>query len=137
MFGLLWRSALGASAHDPGWHPKFPYSLKDSEDDDFVYLFYEEDRLFARSALRGKIPYSLRRAFGWYNIELDGERIKLLRARVIGVNGAPGTVLDDEFTVACGDAAIRPITVQRAGRPAMSAAEFLRGNPVAVGTVLR
>lgn len=78
MFGLLWRSALGASAHDPGWHPKFPYSLKDSEDDDFVYLFYEEDRLFARSALRGKIPYSLRRAFGWYNIELDGERLSPL-----------------------------------------------------------
>jgi methionyl-tRNA formyltransferase len=43
-------------------------------------------------------------------LELDGERIKLLKARVIGVNGAPGTVLDDEFTVACGDAAIRPLT---------------------------
>jgi methionyl-tRNA formyltransferase len=43
-------------------------------------------------------------------LELDGERIKLLKARVIGVNGAPGTVLDDEFTVACGDAALRPLT---------------------------
>ena len=39
--------------------------------------------------------------------------------------------------IACGDAAIRPITLQRAGRPAMSAAEFLRGKAVAVGTVLR
>jgi methionyl-tRNA formyltransferase len=70
-------------------------------------------------------------------LELDGERIKLLKARVIGVNGAPGTVLDDEFTVACGDAAIRPLTVQRAGKPAMGVAEFLRGKTVAVGTVLR
>lgn len=70
-------------------------------------------------------------------LELDGERIKLLRARVIGVNGAPGTVLDEEFTVACGDAAIRPLTVQRAGKPAMSSAEFLRGKQVPVGTVLR
>lgn len=70
-------------------------------------------------------------------LELDGERIKLLKARVIGVNGAPGTVLDEEFTVACGDAAIRPLTVQRAGKPAMGVAEFLRGKPVAVGTVLR
>jgi methionyl-tRNA formyltransferase len=69
-------------------------------------------------------------------LELEGERIKLLKARVIGVNGAPGTVLDDEFTVACGDAALRPLTVQRAGKPAMSAAEFLRGRPVPVGTVL-
>jgi methionyl-tRNA formyltransferase len=70
-------------------------------------------------------------------LELGDERIKLLKARVIGVNGAPGTVLDDEFTVACGDAAIRALTVQRAGKPAMAVAEFLRGRPVAVGTVLR
>jgi len=70
-------------------------------------------------------------------LELDGERIKLLKTRTIGVNGAPGTVLDAEFTVACGDAALRALTVQRAGKPAMSAAEFLRGKPVPVGTVLR
>jgi methionyl-tRNA formyltransferase len=70
-------------------------------------------------------------------LELDGERIKLLRARVIGVNGAPGTVLDEGFTVACGDAAIRPLTLQRAGRPAMAAAELLRGRPVPVGAILR
>jgi len=70
----------------------------------------------------------------WF--ELDGERIKLLKARVIGVNGAPGTVLDEEFTIACGDAAIRALTVQRAGKPAMTAEEFLRGKPVPAGTVL-
>jgi methionyl-tRNA formyltransferase len=70
-------------------------------------------------------------------LELDGERIKLLKARVVGVNGAPGTVLDGEFTVACGDAAILPQTIQRAGKPAMSAAQFLRGKPVPAGTVLR
>jgi methionyl-tRNA formyltransferase len=71
----------------------------------------------------------------WF--ELEGERIKLLRARVIGVNGFAGTVLDDRLTIACGDAALRPVTLQRAGKPAMSAEEFLRGRPVAVGTVLR
>jgi methionyl-tRNA formyltransferase len=71
----------------------------------------------------------------WF--EIDRERIKLLAARVIGVNGADGTVLDDELTIACGNAAIRPLTLQRAGRPAMSADEFLRGMLVPVGTVLR
>jgi methionyl-tRNA formyltransferase len=71
----------------------------------------------------------------WFVI--DGERIKLLRTRTIGVNGAPGTVLDDQLTIACGDAAIRPLILQRAGRPAMNAAEFLRGCAVPVGTVLR
>jgi methionyl-tRNA formyltransferase len=71
----------------------------------------------------------------WF--ELHGERIKVLRARVIGVNGPDGTVLDDELTIACGNAAIRPLTVQRAGKPAMAAEDFLRGKPVPVGTVLR
>ncbi len=71
----------------------------------------------------------------WF--ELDGERIKLLRARMIGVNGAPGTVLDAELTIACGNAALRPVELQRAGRPAMRAAEFLRGMSVPVGAVLR
>ncbi|HWK42171.1 MAG TPA: methionyl-tRNA formyltransferase [Croceibacterium sp.] len=71
----------------------------------------------------------------WF--DLDGERIKLLRAHVIGVNGAPGTVLDEQFTLACGDAALRPAILQRAGKPAMSAEEFLRGKAVPVGTVLR
>ena len=63
-------------------------------------------------------------------------RPPLLAAHVIGVNGAPGTVLDDKLTVACGDAAIRPARLQRAGRPAMDAAEFLRGLPAPVGDVL-
>ena len=71
----------------------------------------------------------------WF--ELDGERIKVLRARTIGVNGAEGTVLDNQFTIACGQAAIRPLLVQRAGKPAMPAADFLRGKPVPQGTVLR
>ena len=70
----------------------------------------------------------------WF--ELDGERIKVLRARVIGVNGAPGTVLDAELTIACGDAALRPILVQPAGKQPMEAEAFLRGKPVPVGTVL-
>ena len=70
----------------------------------------------------------------WF--ELDGERIKVLGARVIGVTGAPGTVLDDELTIACGDAALRPILVQPAGKQPMEAEAFLRGKPVPVGTVL-
>jgi methionyl-tRNA formyltransferase len=71
----------------------------------------------------------------WF--EFDGERIKVLRARVIGANGATGTVLDDELTVACGNAALRPVLVQPAGKQPMDAAAFLRGKPVPVGTVLR
>ncbi|MEK9900207.1 MAG: methionyl-tRNA formyltransferase [Rhodospirillaceae bacterium] len=70
----------------------------------------------------------------WF--ELDGERIKVLAATPAEADGARGTVLDDALTVACGDGALRLLKVQRAGKGAMDAADFLRGRPIAPGTVL-
>lgn len=69
----------------------------------------------------------------WF--EHDGERIKVLAAEVVAGRRAPGTVLDDALTVACGDGALRLVMVQRAGKAAMVAADYLRGRPVAAGTV--
>jgi methionyl-tRNA formyltransferase len=63
-------------------------------------------------------------------------RVKLLRALVVAGAGLPGTVLDEAFTVACADGAIRPTLVQRAGKGPMSAAEFLRGAGLKVGVRL-
>jgi methionyl-tRNA formyltransferase len=60
-------------------------------------------------------------------IELAGERIKLLRAELAPGQGQPGEVLTPDFTIACAQRAIRPTQVQRAGRAAMSAGDFLRG----------
>lgn len=72
--------------------------------------------------------------------EMPGEngpvRIKVLRTTRSEGRGAPGTVLDRRLTVACGLGAIRILEVQRAGKQAMKAEEFLRGMPVAVGTRL-
>jgi methionyl-tRNA formyltransferase len=64
------------------------------------------------------------------------ERIRVLAARVETGSGVPGTVLDDQLLVACGDGALRLLTVQRAGKGAMPVADFLRGNPIAAGTKL-
>lgn len=68
--------------------------------------------------------------------ELEGERCKVLSATVVESSGEPGTVLDEALTVACGAGAIRFLTVQRAGRPAMPADDLLRGRPIAAGTRL-
>jgi methionyl-tRNA formyltransferase len=80
--------------------------------------------------VRGLAPFP----GAWF--ELEGERVKLLLAEVAEGDGAPGTVLDEDFTIACSTGAIRPVKLQRAGKPAMGTAEFLRGRPVAAGTVL-
>lgn len=55
-----------------------------------------------------------------------GERLKLLRSRVVAESGAPGEVLDG-LTVACGEGAVEITEVQREGRRAVPAAEALRG----------
>ncbi|MFA5581449.1 MAG: methionyl-tRNA formyltransferase [Paracoccaceae bacterium] len=58
--------------------------------------------------------------------DMDGARVKLLRARVVAGQGAPGTVLGG-FTVACGTGAVEITMAQREGKRAMGAAEFLKG----------
>ncbi|WP_066551958.1 methionyl-tRNA formyltransferase [Croceicoccus bisphenolivorans] len=69
--------------------------------------------------------------------ELEGERIRVLAATVIGREGATATTLDDQLTIACGFGAIRPTLVQRAGKPAMETAAMLRGYPIPAGTEIR
>ncbi|MBM3629093.1 MAG: methionyl-tRNA formyltransferase [Alphaproteobacteria bacterium] len=68
--------------------------------------------------------------------ELGGERIRVLAARAEPGSGAPGTALDDALLVACGEGALRALVVQRAGRGAMKAPDFLRGRAVPAGTTL-
>jgi methionyl-tRNA formyltransferase len=67
---------------------------------------------------------------------LAGEVLKVLVARPETGTGAPGTVLDGGLLIAAGDGAMRLVRVQAPGRAAMAAADFLRGRPVAPGSVL-
>lgn len=67
----------------------------------------------------------------WF--EYDGDRIKVLATEVTAGSGKPGAVLDDALTVACGTGAIRLLRVQRAGRAAMEAEAYLRGQAVPKG----
>lgn len=70
----------------------------------------------------------------WF--EHEGERYRVLKAQVVEAVGDAGTVLDDQFTIAAGEGALRPLIVQRAGKPAMDAAALLRGKPIPAGTRL-
>ena len=78
--------------------------------------------------IRGLSPFP----GAWF--ELDGVRVKVLRSTRGEGAGAPGAVLDNKLTVACGEGAVRLVQVQRAGKQPMSAEEFLRGTPVKAGT---
>ena len=83
--------------------------------------------------IRGLSPFP----GAWF--ELPGPipmRVKVLRSTLEQGSGAPGVVLDG-LTVACGEGAVRLVEVQRAGRGAMSAEDFLRGTPLRPGMRLR
>ncbi len=71
----------------------------------------------------------------WFELPSAG-RIKVLQTTRGEGSGAPGTVLDERLTIACGDGAIRIVELQRAGGKPMKAEEFLRGTAVAPGTRL-
>lgn len=68
--------------------------------------------------------------------EVAGERLKVLSAAIVDLLGAPGEVLDGQLTIACGEQAIRPLAVQRAGRGVMTSDELLRGFSIDLGTRL-
>ncbi len=69
-------------------------------------------------------------------VDVNGTRLKLLASCLAEGAGAPGEVLDDALTVACGSGAVRLLRLQRAGKGAQDAKEFLRGMPLAKGTRL-
>ncbi len=67
-----------------------------------------------------------------------GETLKVLKAETVASERpeAPGTLLDDHFTIACGTGALRMTLVQRAGKSATDGAAFLRGYPLRPGDVI-
>jgi methionyl-tRNA formyltransferase len=65
--------------------------------------------------------------------ELDGERLKVLKAHPEPGEGAPGVALDDALLVGCGRGALRIDVAQRPGRAAMGRDDLLRGRPVPAG----
>jgi methionyl-tRNA formyltransferase len=67
---------------------------------------------------------------------LQGEALKVWRARLVPGSGSPGEVLrsDQVLEVACGSGALAIDEVQAAGGRRMAASEFLRGRAVAPGT---
>ncbi|MEN3952337.1 methionyl-tRNA formyltransferase [Iodidimonas sp. SYSU 1G8] len=80
--------------------------------------------------IRGLSPFP----GAWF--EARGERIKVLRSRLVEGGGAAGAVLDDCLTIACGTGAVQLTELQRAGKGAMDAATLLRGFPLGTGEIL-
>jgi len=75
--------------------------------------------------IRGLSPFP----GAWCDMVIGGkhERVKVLRSVVSDQSGAPGNLLDEWLTVACGTGAVRLLELQRAGKRPMSADAFVNG----------
>lgn len=82
--------------------------------------------------IRGLSPFP----GAWFELEIAGkpERVKVLNSERVAAEGPAGTVLDDTLTIACGEGAVRPTRLQRAGGKALGLADFLRGTAIGTGT---
>jgi methionyl-tRNA formyltransferase len=81
--------------------------------------------------IRGLSPFP----GAWFEF-VPGVRVKVSRTTRGEGSGAPGMVLDDRLTIACGDGSVRLTHLQRAGKQPMTAEEFSRGTRVRPGMLL-
>ena len=70
---------------------------------------------------------------------LFNEPFKIHSAKVVEGKGKPGEILcsKDELVIACGEAALSLLTVQKAGGSVMNIKDFLRGNKFELGAIFK
>jgi methionyl-tRNA formyltransferase len=136
---LLARSLDAAIAYGPALREQ------DEARVTFTRRLRKEDGRLDFAAPAAVLARRINGLFPWPGtfFELGGEVIKvgLAAATVSGASAAaaPGAVLGgdaDALAVAAGDGVVRLLRLQRPGGRMLPAAEFLRGRPVAPGTVL-
>ncbi len=108
------------------------YAEKIETRDTFLDFSQPADALHAK--IRGLYPFPLART-----MLPDGRLLKIASAEVCEGCGTPGEIIeasdrgDGCVAVACGDKALRLLTVQPEGKPKMPAADLVRGRKLALG----
>jgi methionyl-tRNA formyltransferase len=125
----LWRWLADTEQYPPRAQPAEGVTYASKIDKSEAQLDFTQDAYAVERQVRAFNPPG-----AWF--EFMGERIKVLSAEVVPGSGPPGIVADDHLKIACGERAIRPIVVQRAGRTRMHPDELLRGFPIPKGAQL-
>jgi methionyl-tRNA formyltransferase len=70
----------------------------------------------------------------WF--EHESERFRVLRANKFSASGNPGTLLDENLTIACKSDSIQILEIQRQGKNKQTTKDFLLGKKISKGTIL-
>ncbi len=85
---------------------------------------WDEDAIKIIAKINGLYP----NPGAWFLFQ--GERYKILKATLSDLEGQPGSVLDDNLTIACGTKSIKIQEIQRQGKSKQKATEFLLGSKI-------
>ncbi len=85
---------------------------------------WDEDAIKIIAKINGLYP----NPGAWFLFQ--GERYKILKATLSNLEGQPGSVLDDNLTVACGTKSIKIQEIQRQGKSKQKITEFLLGSKI-------
>ena len=109
-------------------HPSAPVAQNDARSNYAPKLSREDARLDFRLPA-AVLERRIRAYYPWPGaLSLLGDVVvKILSAEVVQGDAIPGTLLPGGLTIACGEGALRVMRLQRAGKAAMSAEDFLRG----------
>ncbi|MBO0345702.1 methionyl-tRNA formyltransferase [Roseibium sp. CAU 1637] len=129
MVRALAALSRGALMATPQAEEGVTYASKLSKSE--TQIDFSQSALSVHNHIRGLSPFP----GAWFEMQrgTKTERVKVLRSQVADVQGAgaePGTLLISDGNgpvVACGEGAVRCTQLQRAGKTAVSGAEFLRG----------
>ena len=132
MAGALRQVAAGTARETPQPAEGVTYAKKIRPKE--ARIRWDKPGVLVDRHIRGLSPFP----GAWFTAPSDKGpvRVKALLCRFEDADGAPpGEVLDDSLLIACGGGGVRILRVQREGRAAQDAADFLRGFPLRAGMV--
>jgi len=103
-------------------HSKATYAKKINKDEGKIIWKEDAQKIIAK--INGLYP----NPGAWFLFQ--GERYKVLKATLSDLKGQPGTVLDTNLTIACGNKSITIQEIQRQGKSKQKTAEFLLGSKI-------
>ena len=71
----------------------------------------------------------------WF--EFKGKRIKILEASLTSQSGKSGTIISDDLIICCGEQSIQPQILKKEGKEEVNLNDFLRGNTIEKGFVIK
>ena len=109
-------------------HSQATYAKKIDKEETKINWSLDSDKVLAH--IHGLSP----NPGAWFNYE--NERFKVLRATKSSATSNPGTLLDENLTIACKSNSIQILEIQRQGKNKQNTKDFLLGKKIRKGVIL-